>query len=204
MVRPQGGTLARAFLLAAIAALAGAGAVHADVGVAIDIGKITVDQRLAKGGSYQLPVIGVRNPGSEPSTYRMGVTYIEGQPERRPSANWFSFSPSQFSLEPGATQPVRIGLDIPPNAAPDDYAALIQAEIAPEGVGAQVGAAAASQVSFTVEPSTILEAWLLRVRRELEEMAPWSYLLPPLVAVTASAWWLRRRFRLDVRVERRR
>ncbi|MGH2598299.1 MAG: hypothetical protein ACRDJ9_02815 [Dehalococcoidia bacterium] len=151
-----------------------------------------------------MPAIGVRNPGSEPATYQMGVSSIQDQPERRPPGGWFRFSPEKFSLEPGATQPVQIVLGIPTDAEPDDYAALLQAQVAPSGEGAQVGAAAASHLTFTVEPSSMLEAWLLRGRGTIEEWSPWSYLLPPIVAVTASAWWLRRRFRLDLRVERRR
>src|SRR5215211_6330170 len=51
----------------------------ADIGVAMDVGKVAIDQKLEKGGSYQLPSIGVRNPGSETATYRMGVSYLQDQ-----------------------------------------------------------------------------------------------------------------------------
>jgi hypothetical protein len=177
--------------------------VRADVGVALDVGKITVDQRLAKGGTYELPVIGVRNPGSEAAAYQMGVSHVQGQAERAPPDGWFTFTPSAFSLEPGATQPVRITLDIPAGADPDDYAALIQAQIAPSGEGAQVGAAAAAHLTFTVEPSTMLEAWMVRGRRQLDRWFPWSYLLPALLLGTVTARWLGRRYRFGLRVERR-
>jgi hypothetical protein len=99
--------------------------------------------------------------------------------------------------------PVRITLAIPTDADPDDYFALLRAQIAPAGEGAQVGAAAAAQLTFTVEPSTILEAWLLRGRRALGERAPWSYLVLGIAAVAAPVWWLGRRYRLGLRVERR-
>jgi hypothetical protein len=186
-----------------ICTLATAAIAGADVGVAIDIGRIAIDQRLSKGGSYMLPSIGVRNPGSETATYRMGVSYLQGQPEREPPSDWFTFTPATFTLEPGAALPVRIGLEIPTDAEPDDYAALIQAQIAPSGEGAQVGAAAASQLTFTVEPSTILEAWLVWGRQQMEDWSPWSYLLPIAAISTVAAGWLRHRYHFGFRVERR-
>ena len=187
------GVRIHALPVALILVLATAALAQADTGVAIDIGKIAVDQRLSKGGSYQLPVIGVRNPGSEPSTYQMGVSSIQGQAARRAPGGWFTFTPRQFILEPGATQPVRVTLDIPTNARPDDYAALLRVQVAPAGQGAQVGAAAASQLTFTVKPSSLLEAWLLRGRTALDDAAPWPHLLALLHLVALVVWWVRRR-----------
>lgn len=201
--REAGGALIRAILLLMVCALLPAAAVRADIGVAIDIGRIDVDQQLSKGGSYALPRIGVRNPGSEATTYQMAVSQIQGQPQRAAPETWFAFSPSRFTLEPGATEPVRITLEVPTDAEPDDYAALLQAQIAPSGEGAQVGAAAASQLTFTVEPSTILEAWLLRGRRVMDDWSPWSYVLPLSVISTVAVGWLRHRYRFGVHVERR-
>ena len=201
--RRLGGARAAVLLLALILGSTPVVLASADVGVAIDIGKIDVSQRLAKGGTYQLPLIGVRNPGTEPTTYQMGVSHIEGEPQRRAPGSWFTFSPSQFTLQPGATQPVQVALDIPMNARPDEYAALLRAQIAPSGDGTQIGAAAASQLTFIVEPSTMLEAWLLRGRTAIDNRAPWSYVLPSLVALAAVMQWLRRRFRFGFSVERR-
>lgn len=198
-----GGAFVWALLLIVIYTVATVAVARADVGVAIDIGRIAIDQTLSKGGSYQLPSIGVRNPGSETATYRMGVSYIQDQAEREPPSDWFTFTPATFTLEPGAAMPVRIALEIPTDAEPDDYAALIQAQIAPSGEGAQVGAAAASQLTFTVEPSTILEAWLVRGRRQMEDWSPWSYLVPIAAASTVAAGWLRHRYHFGFRVERR-
>ena len=193
----------RALLVALVLLVGPAALARADVGVAMDTGKVEVSQRLSKGGTYQLPTIGVRNPGSEPSTYQMGVGHIQGQPDRPPPEGWFTFSPAEFTLEPGAMQPVRITLEIPTNARPDDYAGLLRAQLAASGEGAQVGAAAASQLTFTVKPSTVLEAWLLRGPTAMDAGAPWSYLLPSLTGLALVASWLRRRFRVGLRIERR-
>lgn len=202
--RRHRGMLPALLLLAAIVASGSVTPVSADVGVAIDIGAIDVSQRLSKGGRYQLPTIGVRNPGTEASAYAMDVSFIQGQAGRRVPPAWFTFTPATFTLEPGATQAVRVSVEIPANAPPDAYKALLEARVATPGEGARVGAAAASQLSFTVKPSTVLEAWLLRGRLTLDGGAPWSYLLLALLLLGSALWWVRGRFRLDLRVQRRR
>jgi hypothetical protein len=197
-IRPLPAALAAITVLALLPV-----ALAADVGVALDVGRIDVEQRLAKGASYQLPTIGVRNPGTETSTYEMSAGYVERQSQRRPPLDWFTFTPDRFTLEPGATIPIRVALEIPTDAGPDDYYALLRAQVVTEGEGAQVGAAAAAQLTFTVEPSTILEAWLLRGRLALQERSPWSYFILGLGVVAVPAWWLGRRYRFGLRVERR-
>jgi hypothetical protein len=171
------------------------------IGVALDTGRVDVTQRLSKGGTYQLPVVGVRNPGSEAATYTMGTSFLEGQSGRRVPEGWFSFSPQRFTIAPGSTQPVRVTLDIPTRARPDTYAALLHAQVAPSGEGAQIGAAAAAPVTFAVRPSTLPEAWLLRGRSLLADHAPWWYVLPSLALAALALRWLTRRFRF--RLERR-
>jgi hypothetical protein len=171
------------------------------IGVALDTGRVDITQRLSKGGTYQLPVLGVRNPGGEAAIYTMGAGFLEGQAGRRTPEGWFSFSPQRFALEPGATQPVRVTLDIPTTARPAAYAALLHAQVAPRGEGTQIGAAAAAPVTFAVQPSTLPEAWLLRGRALLAERAPWSYALPLLFVMVMATRALARRFRF--RIERR-
>lgn len=188
----------------AMLAIAPAALISADVGVAIDIGAIDVSQRLSKGGRYQLPTIGVRNPGTEASAYEMDVSFIQGQAGRRVPASWFTFTPARFTLQPGDTQAVRVHVEVPSNATPDDYKALLEARVASPGDGARIGAAAASQLSFTVKPSTVMEAWVLRGRLTMDDSAPWSYLLLALLLLGSALWWVRGRFRLNLRVERRR
>jgi hypothetical protein len=188
------GLVASALLLLGSAALTA----RADQGVAVDLGRIAVDEELSKGGTYQLPVMGVSNPGTETTGYRMGVSYFEGQAEEEPPEDWFTFSPAEFELGPGKTQPVTVSLRIPPGARPADYLALLHSSIAPSGEGAQIGAAAGARLTFTVKPSTLLEAWTLRTRGEFDDLKPWSYLVPAALAVLAAATWTRRRFSFNV------
>ncbi|MBA4181155.1 MAG: hypothetical protein C0506_11250 [Anaerolinea sp.] len=174
----------------------------ADAGVAIDLGAIDINQKLSRGGTYQLPTMGVRNPGSEPSDYVMTVGSFQDQRERQPPQAWFAFSPSSFSLGPGETQPVRIELNIPTGARPDDYRALLEARLAVAGEGAAVGAGAGARVSFTVKPSNVLQAWQLQAQTWMADRGPWSYLIPFLMVFALVAWFLMRRF--ELRVARRR
>jgi hypothetical protein len=193
----QVGTL----LVLLMIALAGGGPAEASKGVRIDVGRIAVEQRLAPGGSYRLPVIGVSNPGTQATTYRMGASYVAGQKGRRPAETWFRFSPGQFTLAPGRTQAVKTRLDIPTGAEPGDYAALVEATIVSDAKGAQVGAAAAARLTFTVEPSNWLEAWWLKLKTWFSDQTPWSWLVPALVLGALLAWWVGRRF--SFQIERR-
>jgi hypothetical protein len=102
------------------------------------------------------------------------------------------------TLDAGQTAPVSVTLDIPPGARPDDYEALIQAEMAPEGEGATVGAAAAARLKFTVKPSNLLQAWQLEAETWFSDNRPWTILVPIVAAVAAAAWWLRRRFTINI------
>lgn len=179
----------------------GASPASADKGVSVDLGVIDVSQKLSRGGRYSLPTIGVRNPGSEASRYMMGISYLEAQSDKRPPADWFDFEPEEFRLGPGETQPVAITLRVPTDARPDSYAALLSAQILPEGKGAQVGAAAGARLQFTVKPSNVLQAWQLKAETFLRDYSPWSYIAPAAVALLAASVWLTRRF--SFRLERR-
>lgn len=181
--------------------LAAPGAALADKGVAIDLGAVDITQKLSRGGTYQLPVMGVRNPGTEQSDYVMTIGYFQDQKERQPAPAWFTFAPASFSLAPGETQAVRVELNIPTGARPDDYRALLEARLGAVGEGATVGAGAGARVSFTVKPSNLFQAWQLKAQTWMSDNGPWSYLVPLLAAFALAAWWLMRRF--EFRVARR-
>lgn len=185
-------------LLVAVALLLVTGEAAAARGVSVDLGRIEVEQGLLPGGGYRLPTIGVRNPGSEPTTYRMVVSYLTGQKAKRPPADWFVFSPREFSLGPGETKPVNTRINLPTGADPGDYGGLVGAQIVSKGDGAQVGAAAAARITFTVAPSSWLEAQWLRLKTFFAGHLPWSWLVPSLAAGTLTAWLLRRRFTISI------
>lgn len=195
-------TNAAAIALITAAVLATPLAAFADTGVAIDLGSININQKLSRGGTYQLPTMGVRNPGNERSSYVMTVNYLREQTQREPDDAWFTFSPAQFALEPGATLPVHIELNIPTGARPDDYQALLEARLSNGGSGAALGAGAAAKVTFTVKPSNFLQAWQLKAETWASDNSPWSYVVPLALIALLLLWLLRRRF--EFRVARRR
>lgn len=183
------------------AAAAAAPPARATSGVAIDLGRIEIAQALTPGGSYRLPTIGVRNPGTEVTHYRLRAGPVESGDAKAPPQGWFTFEPAQLTLEPGETRAVRARITLPPGSDPGDYIALVGAEIVADGGGARVGAAAATRLTFTVEPANALQAWWLRITRLFGDHAPWSYVAPLLAALAVLLRQLRGRF--TFRVERR-
>ncbi len=170
----------------------------ADRGVALDLGRVEITDGLLAGGGYRLPAFGVRNPGDERTSYRMVVSYVTDQERLEPPQEWFRFEPAQFALAPGKTRSVSARIEVPTGADPGDYEALLAAQIVTEGRGVQIGGAAASKVSFTIEPSSLLEAWWLKAKAFFSEHAPMSWILPLVLLLSLLGWQLGRRFTLDI------
>ena len=179
------------------AALVGAAPTAASMAVSIDVGRIDVTDALAPGGEYRLPTFGVRNPGSESTTYRLTVSGIDGQAALLPDAAWFRFEPAELTLGPGESRPVQAIITLPPDSEPGAYAALIGPQIKAEGTGAQVGAAAAARLSFTIAPSSWLEGVARTIMRLVGEQ-PWLLAIPTALVLAVVAWVVRRRFSFTV------
>ena len=175
--------------------------VHADRGVALDTGRVEISARLSRGGVYHLPDIGVRNPGSDESAYTMSGDVLPGQSGRQVPDDWLTFTPQQFTLPAGASQPVSVSLHIASDAHPGDYEGLLRAEIVATGPGNGVGAAAAAHLKFTVKPSNILQEWQFKLGDFVSAHAPWSYILPAIIVGLALFQLLRAKF--SIRLERR-
>ena len=165
--------------------------------VSIDVGTIAVREDLAPGGEYRLPTFGVRNPGTEQTSYDITVSYIDGQEALRPPQEWFAFDPASLTLAVGESRPIATTLDIPANAEPGDYAALIGPQIVGDGNGAQVGAGAAARLTFTIQPSSALDGWLRWLFRFLSEN-PWIWIGALVVVALGTLWAIRRRFSFSV------
>lgn len=190
---------ARLAVLFAVAgvALVSAAPAAASKAVSIDVGRIDVTDALAPGGEYRLPPFGVRNPGTEATTYRVAVTYVDGQEAARPPQAWFSFDREELTLSPGESKAVQARITLPTDAPPGQYAALIGPEIVSPGSGAQVGAAAAARLTFKVAESSGVDA-VLRWLQRIVAAQPWLLAIPVLAALALVAWLLRRRFQVSV------
>ena len=179
-------------------------AARADRGVSVDIGNISVDERLAPGGRYRLPTLTVRNVGDEEGDYEMMVVHFKSEGAMDAPAGWFDINPSHFHLAANEEQHVQLRIDLPPGADPGQYGALIEAHAETNARGIQVTAAAASRVSFEVKSSSTWAAWLLQLRRSFADHYPWSYLALGVISVVLVAALARRFVRLRIGLERRR
>ena len=185
-------------LIALTGLLLSAGTAAADRGVALDIGRLDVAQKLTPGGGYRLPPLGVRNPGDEVTSYKIVVSHVEGQQGKPIPADWVKVKPAELTLKPGRTQKVQARLNLPTGADPGDYEGLLAAQIVTKGKGAQVGAAAAAKLTFSVESATLLGAWWYRIRTFLSGHEPWTWLIPAILATALLGLQLRRRFSFQV------
>jgi hypothetical protein len=183
--------------------LVAAAPVVATKGVSVDLGRIDITQQLSPGGAYNLPTLGVRNPGSERTTYALVANPVQDPERVAPPATWFTFEPASVTLEPGETTRVRVRLVLPTDAQPGDYIALVGAQIAAEGSGAKVGAAAAARTTFTVAPANGLQAVGAWLGRTFEDLLPWSAIVPGVALASFATWLLRRRFTFRIGIERR-
>ena len=141
----------------------------ATVGVGIGTGKIRPDSPLLPGLTYTMPSIAVFNSGDTESNYEMTVQYNETQPERKPPANWVTFTPQHFTLKPGASQ--EVGIIVQPSSAaePGEYFIYLEARpIKSDSSGATaIKIAAATKFNFEVAPAndwqrfyyTLLDLW---------------------------------------------
>jgi hypothetical protein len=170
----------------------------ADSGVALDLGRLDVAQTLTPGGGYRLPPLGVRNPGDEVTSYRIVVSHVQGQEGKPIPVDWVRVKPTELTLKPGKTQKVQARLNLPTGANPGDYEGLLAAQIVTKGKGAQIGAAAAAKLRFSVESATLLGAWWYRIRTFLSGHEPWSWLIPGVLLTALLGWQLRRRFAFQV------
>ncbi len=156
----------------------------AGVGVGVNLGKIEIDEPLKPGGIYNFPSIGVLNTGDTAGQYELAVTYHQDQPQLKPSAEWFSFSPGLFHLEPGASQNVAVKLSLPVKLKPGDYFSYLEAHpvIKAKGGGTTIGVAAATKTYFTIAPANIWQAIYYKTASLLTIYAPWTYVVLAIIA----------------------
>jgi len=167
----------------------------AKIGVGVGIGKIYVDQPLKSGLIYTLPTFVLVNTGDEPSEYGVQIVFHENQKEMRPAKEWFKFEPSQFYLEPGQSQLVRIKLTLPMmGAEPGDYFAFLQGRPLQktESGMTSVGVAAATKLYFTVAPANIFVGIYYRLDSLYKLYSPWSYVISAIVIASLLIVILRR------------
>lgn len=175
----------------------------AKIGVGVGLGKIEIDEPLKSGGIYSLPNLPVLNTGDVLADYEMEVTFFENQPELKPEASWFSFSPSTFNLEPGKSQIVEIRLTIPTSVMSGNYFAFLEAHPVQSAEGVTIGIAAATKTYFTIEAGTILGAFTERIKSFFTTYTPASFIVLGVIVLTILVITFRKYFSFKLKLERK-
>lgn len=178
--------------------------VEAQAGVAISPGIIRVDEPLLPGAYYNLPSLQVINTGEEASDYQVEIAKVAGLKELSPPAEFISFSPKSFHLEPGASQSISLGLNLPVKAKPGDYLAYIEAHpVSPDREGVSVGIAVASKVYFTIKPANIVVAVFTAITSFFVTRAPISYIVLGIVLLGIAIFFLRKYLKFELKIGRK-
>jgi len=180
------------------------------VGVGVGVGKIQINEPLKAGGIYNLTALPVLNTGDEPGEYAVSIEYHEGQetnPEMglRPAAEWFSFEPSLFSLEPGAAQTVAIKLSLPVKTAPGDYFAYLEGHPIKEAEAGvtSIGIAAAAKLYFTVAPANIWQGIYYRVVSFWTLYSPWTWVALVVILAAVIITLFRKHFAFQIGIKKK-
>jgi hypothetical protein len=189
-------------VVAALVLVLPAAASASRLGVGIDRGQLAVDHSLRPGSRVSL-AMGVFNTGDQAAKYVMSAASQNGQTQISVPDGWFSFSPHELFLTPGAGYQVAVTLTVPVHAAPGDYFALVQASPVVEGGNVNVGIAAASKLTFTVAPASLWQAIFFRVGDWLAAMWPWSLVVPIAIVLALAVLLLGRRYRFRLELSRR-
>lgn len=180
--------------------------VLADVGVGVALGKIRVEHPLKPGMVYEVAELPVLNTGNEAGDYEVTIQYHRDQPELPPPAEWFSFTPQHFSLEPAGVQKVRVVISLPlKGVKPGDYFAFLQARPVVEKTvagGVSISIAAASKLWFTVAPANFWQAVYYRVSYKVAAFwawaTPWIWFVIVLICGAIIVLILKRFFHFQI------
>jgi hypothetical protein len=127
----------------------------AEAGVGIDPGEIKGLPPIEADAPTTIAV-SVRNPGTESASYQMLAQPLNGAAELPIDPTWFSFEPATFDLDGGEAQEVKVTFTVPEGTDAGDYLTLVTVQLVlgePATAGAQVGAAVATKLYFTVTPT---------------------------------------------------
>jgi hypothetical protein len=168
--------------------------------------KVAVNRELRQGEDITLPSLTVGMPGAAPATIEINVLHVGDQPELSPEGSWFRFEPQRFETTPGRNTVVAVHLNVPREAPPGTYKALLQARAvrnpaAPQG-GVGISGAVASTLTFAVR-DVHFRPWDPAVEF-FQERAPFSYIGAGLIGGSVALYLLQSRYGVDFNVRLRR
>jgi hypothetical protein len=188
----------------AIAVLSLPAATFASIGVGVGTGRIVIDEPIKAGSIYTLPSVTVFNTGTEKATYTMDVTLNEKQDQLKPNPDWFSFSPKEFTLLPQKSQIVIPTFHPPIRTQAGEYFAYLEAHPAQtvQQGNAAIGVAAATKLSFKVEPSNFFLGIFYRFLAIYLLFSPWSYIITGFIVIILIILLLKRYLRFNIHVSK--
>jgi hypothetical protein len=146
----------------------------ASVGVASDLGRITLDAPVHPGQRVTLPAITITNSGTEPTVYRMFALPDSGATPA--DAAWFSFDPEVLTLAPGVKQPVATVMTVPADLMAGEYRVILVARPIAAPGGGQYSIAAGPRMRIQVSPASWIATRWYSMIAWVQRAAPWSYL----------------------------
>jgi len=175
----------------------------AKIGVGVATGKIIIEEKIKPGATYILPNFSVVNTGDQNSNYSASIEYKQDIKEMSPPKEWFSMEPSEFNLDPGKVQNIKVKINVPIKATPGDYFVFIEAHpVKTESVsGASINVAAASKLYFTVKPANILQGIYYKIIYFFINNSPWSYIILAVIILAILTTFLKSRFRFKLNIK---
>ncbi|MDD4382255.1 MAG: hypothetical protein PHE21_02840 [Candidatus Dojkabacteria bacterium] len=173
--------------------------VKASVGVGVGTGKIELDEVLKPGLNYDLPPLTVYNTGDKGSEYYVSIEFSTKEGKLESEEEWYTFTPSEFYLEPDGSQVVQIELNIPMRGSkPGDYFAFLTAQPKKDeqNDSASVGVAAACKLYFSIQAANIFQALYYRLSALFIQYKPWSIIVPIVLIIFLLWLLLRKKFKI--------
>ncbi|MDO8964648.1 MAG: hypothetical protein Q7W30_09190 [Coriobacteriia bacterium] len=166
-------TLALA-IAAALLALPAPTCAIASVGVASDIGRITLPGPVRPGQRVTLQAITITNSGTEPTVYRMFALGDSGARPAEPA--WFTFEPEVLTLAPNEKGSVTTVMSLPADLEAGEYRTILVARPIAAPGGGQYNIAAGPRLRIEVAPASWIERQWFSLVAMIQRSAPWSYL----------------------------
>ena len=171
-------------------------AASASIGVGVQAGPVSLSGVAHPGASYALPSLYVVNTGTQAESMTVRVERLSAEPGHAIPQSWIHVTNLSGQLPPRQSARIPLGLVTPPDAGSGRYQSdiVVTGAPGPATAGLNFGAAAATELEFTITPGPPAGSWL--------SIPVWSWwLIGGLVLVAAAvAGW--RRSGLRIRVER--
>ncbi len=175
-----------------------ASAAQASIGVGVQADPVRLAAPAHPGASYTLPSLYVVNTGTEAESVTVTVKHLSQGPGQTIPASWVHATVPSGQLQPKQQVLIPLELNTPGDAKPGTYHSDVVVTgtdgSAGQGQAVQFGAAASTDLEFTITPGPAASSWL--------GLAPWKWWMIAVLAIVGAVTFAVRRSGLRVRIER--